>query len=85
MHNMGVPVTSVLGTVFRGADVESQLNVHARRAAESAPTTSLADINKKVRVAKHCSEEPQIWQPAQVRRGVRRKTCACDSCLKSFY
>jgi hypothetical protein len=45
---MGAPATSVLGTVFRGADLEAQLNVLARRAGEALPTTSLADTHKKV-------------------------------------
>jgi hypothetical protein len=48
LHNVGAPVTSVLGTVFRGADLEAQLNVLARRAGEALPTTSLADTHKKV-------------------------------------
>lgn len=46
---MGAPVTTVLGTVFRGADLESQLNLLARRAGEALPATSLADTTKKVR------------------------------------
>jgi hypothetical protein len=45
---MGAPVTAVLGTVFRGADLEAQLNVLARRAGEGLPTTSLADTHSKV-------------------------------------
>lgn len=48
LHNMGAPVTTVLGTVFRGADLESQLNVLARRAGVALPTTSLADTTKRV-------------------------------------
>ena len=48
LHNVGAPVTSVLGTVFRGADLEAQLNVLVRRAGEALPTTSLADTHKKV-------------------------------------
>lgn len=49
LHNMGVPVTSILGTVFRGADLETQINVLARRAAGGLPSHSLTDTNKKVR------------------------------------
>jgi hypothetical protein len=45
---VGAPVTSVLGTVFRGADLEAQLNVLVRRAGEALPSTSLADTHKKV-------------------------------------
>jgi hypothetical protein len=48
LHNMGAPATSVLGTVFRGADLEAQLNVLARRAGGRLPTTSLADTHKMV-------------------------------------
>ena len=45
---MGLPVTALVGTVFRGADQEAQLNVAARLAAESLPNTSLPDTLKKV-------------------------------------
>ena len=33
MHTIGLPVTSVMGTVFRGADADSQVNYLARSLA----------------------------------------------------
>lgn len=33
VHTLGLPVTSVMGTVFRGADADSQVNFLGRRLA----------------------------------------------------
>ena len=41
MHNIGLPTTSVLGSCFRGADLEAQVAVRARLAAASLPAGSL--------------------------------------------
>ena len=45
---MGVPVTDTLSNVFRGADLEVQLNVIARQAAANLPATSLSETRQKV-------------------------------------
>lgn len=48
VHNMGMPVTDTMSNVFRGADLEVQLNMLARQAAARLPATSLPDTRRKV-------------------------------------
>ena len=43
VHNIGVPTTNVLGTAYRGADVEAQLAVTLRQAVGGLPSGSLRE------------------------------------------
>ena len=37
VHTMGMPATGIIGQLFRGADLDTQLNVLARRTAQQMP------------------------------------------------
>ena len=51
MHTLGLPTTEVLGTTFRGADLETQLAVTARRMAAALPAGTLIAARESVTAA----------------------------------
>jgi protein transport protein SEC24 len=57
---MGIPTTGVLGTTFRGADLESQFNLVARRAAAALPTSSL--VSAREALTKQCVDVLYVYR-----------------------
>ena len=51
MHTLGLPTTEVLGTTFRGADLEAQLAITTRRMAAALPTGTLAGARESATAA----------------------------------
>ena len=51
MHTLGLPTTEVLGTAFRGADLEAQLAITTRRMAAALPTGTLAGARESATAA----------------------------------
>ena len=51
VHTLGLPTTEVLGTTFRGADLEAQLAVTTRRMAAALPAGTLTAARESVTAA----------------------------------
>lgn len=71
VHNLALPSTQLLGQVFKGADLDTQTNLAARRACREIPGGTLAScqdqllrqcINQLFSYRKNCTTAPSSGQ-----------------------
>lgn len=71
VHNLALPTTQLLGQVFKGADLDTQTNLSARRVARDIPGGTLAScqdqllrhcINQLFSYRKNCTTAPSSGQ-----------------------
>ena len=71
MHNLALPTTQLLGQVFKGADLDTQTNLAARRVCRDIPGGTLAScqdqllrqcINQLFSYRKNCTTAPSSGQ-----------------------
>lgn len=71
VHNLALPTTQLLGQVFKGADLDTQTNLSARRVCRDIPGGTLAScqdqllrhcINQLFSYRKNCTTAPSSGQ-----------------------
>ncbi len=101
VHTLGLPTTEVLGTTFRGADLEAQLAITTRRIAAALPTGTLAGARESATATavnvlhayrRHCataSNPGQLILPEALKLLplyiLALEKCSCYRCVLDVY